>query len=297
MTAPISSGLPAGPLQGRGRRVQRDLVQPPRGVHPGLDTGLVADLVRRHRRPAVGRVADEIVVGAKDLTAHDGQRLDLRQDLELLAHIDRRVGPDRLLGHHLGRIGRHPGTGRRPRRALGDLVQEPGDLGFLRLEDHDDIVVGEVAERGQPHIRAGPTGTGCAAPSPSGAAPPVRRHPPGSRRCRRRRTPGSPGRRCPAGRSAGSDPAAPGQPSAGWPQRAGVVLAVAEEVEQHLPDAFLGRPGRRRTGSSRRPSRPRRPCSPCPARAAQPAGRRRRGCAARRASGSAPFRTSSWQTC
>ena len=89
MTAPISSGRRPACSSAALGRVQRDLLQRRGGVHPRLDAGLVADLLGRHRRPAVGGVADEIVVGAEDLTLDGGQRLDLRQHRELLAHVDR----------------------------------------------------------------------------------------------------------------------------------------------------------------------------------------------------------------
>ena len=117
-------------------------------VEPLDDARLLLDLLGRHRRPAVGAVADEVVVGARDLALVDGERLDPWHHAEALPHVDRRIGAH----------GRLRGQRRGPARPRAAAALDPSDelhhLVAPRVEDDDEVVVVELAHLG--HARLGP---------------------------------------------------------------------------------------------------------------------------------------------
>jgi hypothetical protein len=90
-TAPISFGRrpAAGVLQGGLGGLQCKVLQGARGVGPRFDTGLVGDVLSRHRRPVVGGVADDVVIRAQLLALHDRQCLQLRQHAESFSNPHR----------------------------------------------------------------------------------------------------------------------------------------------------------------------------------------------------------------
>ncbi len=145
-TDPISSGPAPGALERRPGRLQRDVLEAAIRVAALLDPGLLLDLVRGHRRPAVGRVADQVLVRADDLALDDRQRLEARHEAELLAHDDGRERldrPGRLRGRH------RPRTRRTLRPHAPDELE---DLVASRHERHHEVVVADPAHLLQPRL-------------------------------------------------------------------------------------------------------------------------------------------------
>jgi len=120
------------------------------GVPALLDARLLADLVGGQGRPAVGGVADQVVVGADPLAPVHGEGLDARQDGEAGAHVHGRVGARRL-----ARL-----DGGRPARAPAPVaLHAPDEVEHLlgaRVEDDHEVVGGELADLGEAGLPAVP---------------------------------------------------------------------------------------------------------------------------------------------
>ena len=114
------------------------------GVEPLLDAGLAEDLLHRHRRPAVGRVADQVLVAARPLALVDADGFQTRHHAETLAHRQRRIRR-----HGRARLGRRGLAGPDPAPAL-HAADELEHLVVLRVKDHHEIVVAELADLGEP---------------------------------------------------------------------------------------------------------------------------------------------------
>ena len=82
-------GRSVGLEQCVGRGGQRELLQTALGVAAAFDAGLGGDLGGAHRRPARGRVADDVVVRAGQLAPAHCQGLDARLHVELRPDQDR----------------------------------------------------------------------------------------------------------------------------------------------------------------------------------------------------------------
>jgi hypothetical protein len=130
-------------------RLQGELLQRERAVLALLDAGLRRDLLGAHRRPVVGRVADQVVVGAHLVAVHRGQGLDPRLHREALPHVELGVGPHRRPG--LPGAGDVPGLG-----AGAQPAQEAPHLLVPRVEGDHVVVVLEVLGPGQLHLRPVP---------------------------------------------------------------------------------------------------------------------------------------------
>ncbi len=120
------------------------------GVETLADARLLLDLVGGHRRPRVGGVADEVVVRARPLALVDGQRLQPRHHLELLAHVHGRIGRRGLARRERGRLGRPAAL------AALDAADEVAHLVVARVVDDHEIVVGELAHLDHAHALAVP---------------------------------------------------------------------------------------------------------------------------------------------
>ena len=121
-------------------RAQRELLQVELGVQALHDPGLRSDVLGGHGRPAIGRVPDEVVVGAGALAFAHGQGLQARHDRQAGANVDRRA--------HRGRRPWHPRPWRaaRPPPSRARAPDKTRDGGVARVEHDDDVVVGEVLE-------------------------------------------------------------------------------------------------------------------------------------------------------
>ena len=159
-------GRPAGLRERRAGGVQREVLGSRDGVAALVDPGLAADLLGAHRRPREAGVADDVVVVADVLTAHHRQRLQRGPHREGLAHPHRRVRrPGR---HRLDRLPRRLRDGGARIAGLFGPVDERHDIAVARVEGDDEVVVADRRRRWRSvGPRARPTGTGCAAPSPS----------------------------------------------------------------------------------------------------------------------------------
>ena len=131
------------------RGLQGEFLERQGGVAALLDPGLFTDLVGRHGRPVVGRIADQVLVAADLITVHDSKGFQPGQHGKIAAYGDFAVGPDRPLGL--------PGGGDGPaRRAVAQPAQEPPDLLVPWVEGHDEIVVLELADLSELDLRPVP---------------------------------------------------------------------------------------------------------------------------------------------
>ena len=131
-------------------RLQRDVLEAALRVAPLADPRLVLDVGGGHRRPAVGGVADDVLVRADMLALHDRQRLEAGHVCELLA--DHR-GEERL--DRFARLG-----GRcRPLARRMPGPHTPDELEHLvasRHERNDEVIVIDLAHRFEPRLRQVP---------------------------------------------------------------------------------------------------------------------------------------------
>jgi hypothetical protein len=136
--------------QRRPRGPQREVLEAVEGVATLLDAGLGTDLVRRHRRPVVGAVTDEVLVGAQNFAVHCGDGLDARLHGQVVSHVE---GGVRANG--FGNLGRSCGglLRRVPRFHAG---QESFDLAVTGMEDHHVVVVAQFFDLGQGGIATRP---------------------------------------------------------------------------------------------------------------------------------------------
>ena len=160
-----------------------------------LDAGLGADLVGAHRRPVVGACCGSgrrCVHTWSPCTAASASIRGMHG--EAPPHVDRRdtAAP----------AGGTPGARRRARGSPPARSRRRKSRTSLvaRVEGDHVVVVPEVAGLRPAPPATGPTGTGCAAPWPTGAGPRARGRPRCSRGCRCSRRPESPGRSAAAGR-------------------------------------------------------------------------------------------------
>ena len=150
MTAPISSGDRPARFNALTAASRGEVLEAALGVATALDAGLGGNLRRAHGRPVRGRVADDVVVGAQDLAAPDGDGLDTGLHRELGPHLHRRERGRRLP--------RRQGLGN-PRPARRAVLHAPDEVHHVQgagLVDDHDVVVLQGPHRGQPGVRAVP---------------------------------------------------------------------------------------------------------------------------------------------
>ena len=143
-------GRAPGAGQRARRRVEGQVLEAPLGVAAALDARLGRDLRRAHRRPVGRRVADDVVVGAQDFAAPDGEGLDTGLHREPRPHLHRGQGGDR------GPRRRGGGDAGPARLAVLHAPDEVEHVAVAGLVDDHDVVALQRAHRGQPGVRAVP---------------------------------------------------------------------------------------------------------------------------------------------